>query len=152
MIVKRSYRASWWGWKKRVKKLSWNSTLKNLRLWHPVLSLHGKEMDKKYKNDRFFSWTPKSLWTMASAMKFPCKKSSDRPRQHIKMRGITFPANVRTVKARVFPEVMYRYESRTIKKAEQWRIDDFNLWPWKTLESPLDSKEIKSIHPKGNLP
>ena len=38
----------------------------------------------------------------------------------------------------------------TIKKAEPWRIDSFELWHWRTLERPLDSKEIKSVHPKGN--
>ena len=40
-------------------------------------------------------------------------------------------------------------ESWTIKNAEHWRIDTFELC-WKTLESPLGSKEIKSVNPKGN--
>ena len=38
----------------------------------------------------------------------------------------------------------------TIKKAERQRIDAFELWCWRRLESPLDSKEIKPVHPKGN--
>ena len=38
----------------------------------------------------------------------------------------------------------------TIKKAEHRRIDTFALWCWRTLESPLDCKEIKPVHPKGN--
>ena len=51
----------------------------------------------------------------------------------------------------VFPVVMYRCESWTIKEAEHWRIDAFELWYWeKTLESPLDYKEIKAVNPKGN--
>ena len=53
----------------------------------------------------------------------------------------------------VFPVVMYGYESWTIKKAEHWSID--NLWTVvleKTLESPLDSKDIKLVNPKGNKP
>ena len=55
------------------------------------------------------------------------------------------------VKALVFPVVMYGCESWTIKKAERWRIDAFELWCWeKTLESPLDCKEIQPVHPKGN--
>ena len=41
--------------------------------------------------------------------------------------------------------------SWTIKKAECWRIDAFELWCWKTLESPLDCK-IKPVNPKGNQP
>ena len=53
------------------------------------------------------------------------------------------------VKATVFPVVMYGCESWTIKKAECRRIDPFELWCW-TLESPLDSKEIQPVHPKGN--
>ena len=48
----------------------------------------------------------------------------------------------------VFPVVMYGCEIWTIKKAEHQRIDVFELWCWKkTLESPLDCKEI---NPKGN--
>jgi len=49
----------------------------------------------------------------------------------------------------VFPVVMYGCESWTIKKAECWRIDAFELWLEKTLESPLDSKEIQPVH-QGN--
>ena len=54
------------------------------------------------------------------------------------------------VKATVFPVVMYRCESWTIKKAECQRADAFKLWCWRTLESSLDSKEIKPVSPKGN--
>ena len=50
----------------------------------------------------------------------------------------------------VFPVVMYRYESWTIKKAEGQRIDAFKLVLEKTLESPLDCKEIEPVNPKGN--
>ena len=46
-----------------------------------------------------------------------------------------------------FPVVMYGCESWTIKKAERWRIDAFELWCWR---SPLNSKEIKPVNPKGN--
>ena len=51
----------------------------------------------------------------------------------------------------VFPVVMYGCESWTVKKAECQRIDTFELCMLtKTLESPLDSKEIKPVNPKGN--
>ena len=50
----------------------------------------------------------------------------------------------------VFPVVMYRCESWTIKKAEHQRIDAFEVWCWRRLESPLDCKEIKPVNPKGN--
>ena len=52
----------------------------------------------------------------------------------------------------IFLVVMYEGESWTIKKAECRRIDAFELVLEKTLESPLDCKEIQSVHPKGNQP
>ena len=67
-----------------------------------------------------------------------------------KSRNITLLAKVCLVKAMVFPVVMYGCESWTIKNAEHLRIDAFELWCQIRLESPLDSKEIRSVHPKGN--
>ena len=46
---------------------------------------------------------------------------------------ITLPTKVRLVKAMVFPVVMYGCESWTVKKAERWRIDAFELWWWRRL-------------------
>ena len=51
----------------------------------------------------------------------------------LKSKDITLPTKVRIVKAMVFPVVMYRCESWTIKKAEQQRIDAFKLWCWRRL-------------------
>ena len=51
----------------------------------------------------------------------------------LKSRDITLPTNVCIVKAVVFPVVMYGCESWTIKKAEHWRIDIFELWCWRRL-------------------
>ena len=71
----------------------------------------------------------------------------------LKSRDITLLTNVCLLKSMVFPVVMYGYESWTIKKAEHWRIDAFELWVLeKTLASPLDCKEIQPVHPKGNQP
>ena len=69
-----------------------------------------------------------------------------------KSRDITLPTKVHLVKAMVFPVVMYGCESWTVKKAEYRKIDGFELWCWrrKTLESPLDCKEIQPVHPKGD--
>ena len=66
----------------------------------------------------------------------------------LKSRDITLPTNVHLVKAMVFPVVMHGCESWTIKKAEHQRIDTFEVLE-KTLESPLDCKEIQPVHPKG---
>ena len=70
----------------------------------------------------------------------------------LKSRDITFPRKVCLVEAMVFPVVMYGCESWTIKKAESQRIDAFELWCWKTLESSLDYKEIKPVHSEGDQP
>ena len=69
----------------------------------------------------------------------------------LKSRDITLPTKVHLVKAMVFPVVMYGYESWTVKKAERWRIDGFwTVVLEKTLESPLDYKDIQPVHPKGD--
>ena len=68
----------------------------------------------------------------------------------LKSRDITLPTKVRLVKAMVFPVVMYGCESWTIKKAERQRIDAFEQWCWRRLESPLDCKEIQPVHRKGD--
>ena len=51
-----------------------------------------------------------------------------------------------------FPVVMYGCESWTVKKAECQKIDAFELWCWRRLDSPLDSKEIQSVHSEGDQP
>ena len=68
----------------------------------------------------------------------------------LKSRDITLPKKVHLVKAMVFPVVMYGCESWTIKQTERQRIDAFELWCWRTLESPLDCKEIQPVHPNRN--
>ena len=69
----------------------------------------------------------------------------------LKSRDITLPTKVRLVKAMLFPVVMYGCESWTVKKAEHRRIDALEpVVLEKTLESPLDCKEIQPVHPKGD--
>ena len=81
--------ASWWGWKRRVKKLAWNSTFKKWKSWHLVLSLHSKEEGKKWKPwQTSFSWASKSLWMVTAAMKlkaaYSLEERYNKPRQCIK--------------------------------------------------------------------
>ena len=64
--------------------------------------------------------------------------------------------NVCLVKAMVFPVVMYGWESWTIKKTECWRMDAFELWWWRRLESPLDCRGsnqsiLNEIRPECSL-
>ena len=75
----------------------------------------------------------------------------------LKSRDITLPTKVHLVKAMFFPVVMYGCESWTIKKAERWRIDAFELWcrrrllrvPWTTRRS--DQSILKEISPEYSL-
>ena len=79
----------------------------------------------------------------------PWKQSYDKPWQHIKKQRHYFANKVHL--AMFLPVVMYGCESWTIKKAEGKRIDAFELWCWRpTPQSPLDWREIQSVHPKGN--
>ena len=73
----------------------------------------------------------------------------------LKNRDITLLTKLCLVKALVFPVVMYGCKSWTIKKADHWRTDAFELWCWRRLmrvPESLDSQEIKSVNPKGNQP
>ena len=83
----------------------------------------------------------------------PLKKSYDQPRQHIKKQRHYFVDKGSYIKSYgFFTAVMYICESWTIKKAECWKTNAFELWCWRRLlrVSPLDCKEIQPVHPKGN--
>ena len=87
----------------------------------------------------------------------PQKKSYDQPDNTLKSSDVTLPKKVRLVKAMVFPGVMYRCENWTVKKAEHWRIDAFELccWrrlfrvPWTTRRS--NQSILKEISPEYSL-
>ena len=68
----------------------------------------------------------------------------------LKSRDITLSIKVYLVKAMIFPVVMYKCESWTVKKAEHRQIDAFELWCWRRLLRVLDCKEIQPFHPKGD--
>ena len=78
------------------------------------------------------------------------RKAMTNINSSLRSRDITLLTKVCISKARVFQVFMYRCESWTIKMIEPQRIDAFELWCWRTLESLLDSKEIKPVDPKGN--
>ena len=74
----------------------------------------------------------------------------------LKSRDITLSTKVHLVKAMVFPVVMYRCESWTVKKAECWRIDAFELWCWRLLRVPWTARRsnqsiLKEISPGCSL-
>ena len=75
----------------------------------------------------------------------------------LKSRDITLPTKVRIIKAMIFPVVMYRCESWTVKKAEHQRIDAFELWCWRRLlRVPWTARTsnqsiVKEISPEYSL-
>ena len=103
-------------------------------------------MGKQWKQWKtLFYWAPKSLQMVTAAMKLKdtCflegklrpiwKESYNQSRQHIKKQRHYFANKGLSSQAMVFPVVMYGCESWTIKKAERWRIDAFELWCWRRL-------------------
>ena len=88
---------------------------------------------------------------------FLWKESHDKPRQHIKSRDIILPTKVHTVKAIVFPVVMYGCENWTLKKAEPQRIDAFESWYWRRLLRVFwtarrsNQPRLKEIHTEYSL-
>ena len=80
----------------------------------------------------------------------PGRKAMTNLDSILKSRDTTLLTKVCVVKAMVFPVVMYGCESWTIKKAKCWRIDAFELWCRRRLESPLNCKVIQPVHPKGD--
>ena len=79
----------------------------------------------------FIFGAPKSLQMVIAAMKL--KDADSNLDSILNSRDITLPTKVHVVKAMVFPVVMYRCESWTVKKAEHRRIDAFELWCWRRL-------------------
>ena len=90
-------------------------------------------------------------------MLVPWKKDYDKHTQHIKKQDIVLQTKVRTVKAIVFPVVMYRYESWAIKKSEGQTIDAFKLWCCRRfLRVPSIARRsnqsiLKEINPECSL-
>ena len=84
-----------------------------------------------------FSWAPKSLQMVTTAMKLRClfhgRKAMTSLDSILRSRDITFLTKAHLVKAMVFPVVMCGCEGWIIRKAECWRIDAFELWCWRRL-------------------
>ena len=106
---------------------------------HGIQSHHsmGNRREKWKQCQTLFFGAPKSLQMMTAAIKLKDAYSLGGVMTNLdsilKSRDITLPTKVPLVKAMVFPVVMYRCESWTVKKAERWRIDVFKLWCWRRL-------------------
>ena len=83
----------------------------------------------------------------------PWKKGNDKHRQHIKKQRHYFACKGPSSQSCGFSSSHVRMWEWTIKKAELWRIDAFELWYWRRLlRVPWIAKEIKPVNPKGNQP
>ena len=88
---------------------------------------------------------------------FPGRKVMTNLDSILKSRDVTLSTKVHLVKAMVFPVVMYGCESWTVKKAEHWRIDAFELWCWRRLlrvpwiERRSNQSVLKEISPEYSL-
>ena len=149
--------ASWWGWKNRVKKLTWSLIFRKLRSWHQVPPLRSKQKWKSASSEKIlFSWAPKITadGDCSHGMKrhlLHGKKAMRNLESVFKSRDITLPTKVCILKAMVLSVVMYGCENWTAKKAECQRIDAFELWCWRRLlRVPWAWKEIKPVNPKEN--
>ena len=100
---------------------------------HPSPRL-GKRSPSWGRGSRSSLWSFSSLpWESSDGRKHRGRKAMTNLDSLLKIRDITLPTKVNLVEAMVFPVVMYACESWTIKKAEGWRIDAFELWCWRTL-------------------
>ena len=115
-------------------------------------------MGKQWKQwDTFYSWAPKSLTTDGDCSHEIKRRLllEGKPMTNLdsilKSIDITLSTKVHLVKAMVFPVVMCGCESWTVKKAECWRIDAFELWCWRRLLKILGlQRDQNQWFPKGN--
>ena len=78
------------------------------------------------------------------------RKAMTNPGRVLKSRDVTLPTKVHLVKAMVFPVILYRCESWTIKKAEHRRTDAFQLWCWRRLLRVAGLQGDQTSQSKGN--
>ena len=133
----------------RVKKLAWNSTFKKQRSWYLVQALNGKQKGKKWKQWQILlSWAPKSLLTVIAAMKLRQLLLGRKARTDLdsilKSRDIILPTKIHLVESMVFSSSHVQMWELDHKKG--WAPKNWCFWTLvleKTLENPLDCKEIK---------
>jgi len=128
----------WWKWREREKKLAWNSTFRKPRSWHLAHHVIANRWVNSRNSDRLIFRGSKI--TADGDCSHEIKRRLLLRRKTMtnldsisKSRAITLPTKVCLVKAMVFPVVLYGCQGWTIKKAECWRIDTFELWCWRRL-------------------
>ena len=134
--AERNWRASWWKWKRRVKKAGLKLNIQKTKIMalYPISSW---QIDGETVTD-LFSWAPNSPADGDCSHEIKRRlllgrKAMTNLDSVLKSSDITLPTKVHLDKAMVFPVVMYGCESWTLKKAECWRIDALELWSWRRL-------------------
>ena len=142
------------------------STACKLRLVFTFLTCSNHFMANRWGNngnsDRLFSWVQKLLQMVTASMKLKdtcCfgRKAMTNLDSILKSRDITWSTKFYLVKVKVFPVVMQGCESWTIKKAECWRIDAFEMWCWgRFFRVPWTARRsnwsiLKEISPENSL-
>ena len=157
--VKKNYRASWWKWKRRVKKIGLNLNIQKTKITasSPITSW---QIDGETVSDFILGGSKITADGDCSHIKrwlLLRRKVMTNLDNILKSRDITLPTKVHLVKAVVFPVVMYGWECWTIKKAELRRIDAFELWCWRRLlRAPWTARRsnqsiLKDISPGFSL-
>ena len=137
-----------------MKKLAESSALRKHRSWHLVPSLHGTQMGKLETVTDFILLAPKPLQMVTAAIIRRClllgRKAMINPDSILNSRDITLSTKTCLVKAMVFSSShVWMWE---LNYKESWVLKNWCFWTEvleKTLESPLDCKEIQPVHPKG---
>ena len=142
-------------------KMAYNWAFEKLRSWHPVPSLHGKQMRKSGNSDKFSFLGLQNTADCGCIQKTKrClllgRKTMTNLESVLRNKDFTFSDKDHIVKAMIFLVVIYECESWTIKKAECWRIDAFKLWCWRLLGVPWTARRsiqsaLKEINPEYSL-
>ena len=138
--VKKNWSASYWEWKRKVKRLAcWKLSIQKTKIMtcSPTTSWQ-IEGEKVEGETDFISWISKitedgECNNEIKRCLFLWRKAMTNLDSILKSRGISLQTKIYIVKAMFFPVVVYVCKSRTMKKAEHWRIDVFELWCWGRL-------------------
>ena len=145
--------------KEESEKVGLKLSIRKLRSWHLVPSLHGNRGGNSGRL-YLFGLQNHYRWWCSHEIKRGLllgRKVMTNLDTILKSRDITLPTKVRLVKAMIFPVVMYGCESWTVKKAEPGRIDAFELWCWRRLlRVPWPARRssqsiLKEISPEYSL-
>ena len=154
--AKKSWGASWWKWKRRVKKI-WFKTQHSKNKDHGIRSHHfmANRWENSGNSDRLYFGGLQNhcrwwLQPWNQKMLAPWKKSYDQSRQHIKKQRHYFVDTGPSGQSYGFQYSLWMWE---LDYKESWALKNCSYWTVvleKTLESPLDCKKIKPVSPKEN--